>query len=241
LNAFDPPRNTLADLAAALYPERNAFGLLSEPLAPAPSALSGLAAALYPQTRNAFGLPAGPPTPPPSAPDGLFGLGVLSQLGLNPLLTPPAASNYLKRAVAKAPRKRVFISFQSEDLWAVQTLRDIAANEAFDFDIYDESLKRPFDSTDAVYIRRGIRDRIWRSSVTVCLLGATTHTSKWVNWELKESLDKGNRIIGMVVPGGPDQLTAPRLFRQLGAPVYQWDLAFLKQEIERAEAPVAHS
>jgi MTH538 TIR-like domain (DUF1863) len=161
----------------------------------------------------------------------------LGQTGRNALYPLPATANVLNPSVGKTRRKRVFTSFQSKDLWAVQALRDIAADEAFDFDIYDESLNRPFNSTDADYIRRGIRDRIWRTSVTVCLLGETTHTSKWVDWELKESLDKGNRIIGMAVPTAPDRLVLPRLFRQMGAPHYRWDLAFLKREIERAEAP----
>lgn len=215
MSDFDPNQDSLARLSASLYPQISGLRQLRPP------------AALPVSTRNAFGLP---------------GLEGASPLGRNSLmgLMPAEPVNYLKTIVSPAPRKRVFISFQAEDLWAVRRLRAISADTGIDFDFYDESVKKPFDSTDAAYIKRNLRERILRTSVTVCMVSPTTRYSKWVDWELMESLEKGNRIIGMGLPEGPSHLVLPRLFRQMGAPFYLWDLPFLKRQFENAEPPVSH-
>ena len=54
----------------------------------------------------------------------------------------------------------VFISFASDDLAEVNMLRGQAKNENSDIAFNDWSLKEPFDSKEANYIKRGIRERI---------------------------------------------------------------------------------
>jgi hypothetical protein len=138
------------------------------------------------------------------------------------------------------PKRRVFTSFQTEDLWVAQQLRRVSADPMLAFEIYDESLREPFDSADADYIRAGIRRHIERSSVTICLIGPTTHQSLWVDFELFESAEKGNRIIPMVIPGGPTTVVAPRLLRQMEAPIWAWNLDLLHEKIVSAPKPVPH-
>jgi hypothetical protein len=134
----------------------------------------------------------------------------------------------------------VFISFQSEDLWAVELLREIARQPSYDLDFYDESLKVPFDSIRADYIRNRLLDRIERTSVTICLIGRTTYESAWVDWEIFRSLEKGNKIIAMGIPG-ETHLTIPRMLRQVNAPWHVWDIDYLKQQIASAPKPKPHS
>lgn len=130
--------------------------------------------------------------------------------------------------------KRVFLSFRSEDRNQVNGLRLLAANDRFDIEFYDESVTRAIDSSDPTYIRRVIREKISRTSVTVCLVSALTHTSEWVQWELEESIVKGNKIICMGLPNGPPSLVLPAPVKQQGLPWYAWDIDALARLIESA-------
>jgi len=130
--------------------------------------------------------------------------------------------------------KRVFLSFRAEDKQQVAGLRLLAANDRFNIEFYDESVRTPYDSTDPAYIRRRIREKISRTTVTVCLVNTLTHTSQWVNWELEESIDKGNAIIAMGLPSGPTSITLPEPLRRLKYPWYTWDYAALGRMIDAA-------
>lgn len=94
-------------------------------------------------------------------------------------------------------RRRVYISFRSEDIDIANLFRGQAKNEYSDLEFIDFSLKVPFNSENAEYIKRGIRERIEQSSVTVVLVTDTTHQSDWVNWEIEESvrLNKGVVVV----------------------------------------------
>lgn len=81
----------------------------------------------------------------------------------------------------ESTKKRVFLSFIAEDKDRVQGLRLLAKNPNFDIEFYDESVRTPFDSQNSEYIKRQIREKINRTSVTVCLISEDTHKSKWVD------------------------------------------------------------
>jgi MTH538 TIR-like domain (DUF1863) len=130
--------------------------------------------------------------------------------------------------------KRVFISFRHEDKAQVNGLRLLAANDKFDIEFYDESVRTAIDSTDATYIRRKIREKINRTSVTVCMVSELTYTSQWVTWELEESIDKGNAIICMGLPNGPDRLRLPEPAKRLNLGWSLWDYKVLAAKIDAA-------
>ena len=92
--------------------------------------------------------------------------------------------------------KRVFLSFRAEDKPQVNGLRLLASNPNFNLEFYDESVRVEIKSSNAEYIKRVIREKISRSSVTVCLLSGLTHTSEWVSWELEESAKYRKKIRG---------------------------------------------
>jgi hypothetical protein len=125
--------------------------------------------------------------------------------------------------LGRGAMKRVFISFRAEDRNKVNGLRLLAANPDFDIEFYDESVRTPYNSNDPAYIRRMIREKIGRTSVTVCMVSELTHTSQWVTWELEESIDKGSSIICMGFKDGPGLLTLPEPARRLKLPWYSWD------------------
>jgi len=120
-------------------------------------------------------------------------------------------------------KKRVFLSFIAEDRGRVEGLRLLAKNPNFDIEFYDESVRTPFDSQDAEYIKRRIREKINRTSVTVCLISEETHKSKWVDWELRVSDEKGNKIIAMALKG-VKRAVLPRLIEEKGLTFHAWDL-----------------
>jgi len=130
-------------------------------------------------------------------------------------------------------RKRVFLSFVEEDKEKVAGLRLLAANPNYDLEFYDESVRVPIDSRDAEYVQRRIREKINRTSVTVCLISEKTHTSKWVDWELEESEKKGNFIIAMALKG-VERAVLPKLIKQKNLTFQAWDPNHLRKLISEA-------
>lgn len=130
-------------------------------------------------------------------------------------------------------KKRVFLSFRAEDRQRVQGLRLLAANPDYDLEFYDESVRVAIDSRDAEYVKRAIREKIARSSVTVCLISNLTYTSAWVDWELEESAQKGNTLIPMALKG-VTAVQLPDHFRLRDNRFWYWDPAKLKELIENA-------
>jgi hypothetical protein len=92
-------------------------------------------------------------------------------------------------------RKNVFISFAYEDIDAVNLLRGQAKNENSDIEFNDLSVKEPFDSQRADYIRQKISERINQCSTTVVYLSSDTANSRWVSWEVEKSIELGKRVI----------------------------------------------
>lgn len=131
------------------------------------------------------------------------------------------------------PKKRVFLSFDHDDLAQVNGLRGVIQNPNHDLEAYDESVRHAIESKDKAYIRQVIGEKIKRSSVTVCLISATTHKSEWVDWELGESARQGNTIIAMALKGVTEAVL-PRLIRERKLTFHPWDPNRLQDLIAQA-------
>jgi len=92
---------------------------------------------------------------------------------------------------------RTFLSFVEEDLELVNLFRGQAKNKSSDLEFADYSVKVPFNSANAEYIKRQIAPKITGSSLTMCLYGPTTYTSDWVDWELQTALEVPKPIMGV--------------------------------------------
>lgn len=92
-------------------------------------------------------------------------------------------------------RKNVFISFAFEDIDDVNLLRGQAKNENSDIDFNDRSVREPYDSDRADYIRQKLRERINQCSTTVVYLSDDTAQSRWVRWEVEKSIELGKKVI----------------------------------------------
>ena len=131
-----------------------------------------------------------------------------------------------------AGKCNVFISFDSEDLNDVNMLRGQAKNQNSDIEFNDWSLKEPFDSNKADYIKRGIRERIRQCSVTIVYVSDKTADSKWVDWEIRESVTIGKGVVAMYKGDAPPA-RLPKAVTDNKVPVVPWNQKELAKAIQK--------
>ncbi len=99
------------------------------------------------------------------------------------------------KAALAGGKRNVFISFATEDMAEVNLLRGQAKNENSDIEFNDHSVREPYDSERADYIKSKITERINRCSVTVVYVSESTAQSRWVQWEVERSLALGKKVV----------------------------------------------
>lgn len=94
--------------------------------------------------------------------------------------------------------RRVFFSFKYEDVsramvvrnsWVAQGKQAAGFIDATDF----EDLERQGDSA----IRKWIDSQLEGTTVTVVLVGEKTCNSRWVKYEIRKSIERGNGLLGI--------------------------------------------
>lgn len=95
--------------------------------------------------------------------------------------------------------------------------------------IYDNSLERRVDSNNVDYVMRQIREKyLTGTSCTIVLVGAKTWGRKYVDWEIKATLDKKHGLVGVHLPTAarnPDNnhiLVPDRLFDNIDSGYALW-------------------
>lgn len=134
---------------------------------------------------------------------------------------------------AQPQRRNVFISFAAEDLTLINFLRGQAKNENSNLEFIDRSLMKPFDSEDADYIKRGIRERIRQASVTICFVTENSINSKWVDWEIRESIKVGKGVVAMYQGEKPPKKLPPAI-DELGIRLVPWKQSEITSAIDQA-------
>ena len=97
--------------------------------------------------------------------------------------------------------RRVFFSFDWDDVWRVNQVRNswvtkgnyTSAGFVDSADI--EQLKRNTDQS----IKNWIAKQLKGTSVTCVLIGRDTADSRWVNYEIQQSIEKRNGLVGIYV------------------------------------------
>lgn len=106
----------------------------------------------------------------------------------------------LGRALVK---RRVFVSYHHGGDQAYFNAFRQEFHEKYDV-MTDNSLERKVDSEDVEYVMRRIREEyITGSSCSIVLVGKDTHARKYVDWEIKATLDKEHGLIGVRLPTAP--------------------------------------
>ena len=89
--------------------------------------------------------------------------------------------------------------------------------------IQDNSVERRIDSDNAEYVIRKIReDYITGSSCTVVLCGAETPRRKFVDWEIKATLDKAHGLIALRLPTNVNSIVPQRLMDNVASGYVVW-------------------
>lgn len=97
-------------------------------------------------------------------------------------------------------RHKVFVSYYHHGDQNYYDTFSLTFDSTYDL-IHDHSLDRIVDSDNPEYVMRRIRENyVVGSSCTVVLVGAYTWGRKYVDWEIKATLDKGHGLVGICLP-----------------------------------------
>ncbi len=109
-------------------------------------------------------------------------------------------SNGLLGSLLIPTKRKIFVSYHhSNDQWYYNEFSRIFS-DTYEV-VQDSSLDRGIDSDVPDYVMRRIRDNyITGTSSTIVLCGAQTPQRKYVDWEIKATLDKCHGLIGINLP-----------------------------------------
>lgn len=135
--------------------------------------------------------------------------------------------------------RRIFISFQHRDRMRAKGFNLLRWNKNVKLNFVGRHLLDPVQSTNENYIGSRVKQQLRGTSVTVVLIGKTTHKSEWVKWEIEQSVakDKPNGVLGILLPGAaPPPIDSPvgNALHQSGAEVISWDPHAFDAAIDRA-------
>ncbi len=118
----------------------------------------------------------------------------------------------------------IFISHLGKDDEHVQSLKQRLkdeGNNVRNFSIDSTKHRDGRIPSDAV-IQRYLRIRVKMSSTIICLIGPNTHTSKWVNYEIRLAHRYGKRIVGIYTYGNNNSVELPEAYKMYGSPAVSW-------------------
>lgn len=141
--------------------------------------------------------------------------------------------------------RRTFFSFHYDrDIWRASNVRNIGAIDPVaragftDASLWEEA-KRKGDEAIKTLILDGLKN----TSVTVVLIGAETANRRWVKYEIDESIQRGNGLMGVRIHMLKDQNgntdlrgAVPKALSDGGHPVYEWNRDSIGTWIEAAAA-----
>jgi hypothetical protein len=134
--------------------------------------------------------------------------------------------------------RRIFISYQHDDQMKAKGFNLLRWNKNVDFEFVGRHLLDPVNSKNEDYISQRIKEQLTGTSVTVVLLGQKAADSKWVQWEIEQSVAKKNGILAIKisdnVPTPSKESPVGKALYDAGAEIIGWDVGKFESAIERA-------
>jgi hypothetical protein len=97
-------------------------------------------------------------------------------------------------------KRKIFVSYHHGGDQAYYDHFSRTFDDAYDI-IFDNSLERQIDSDNTDYVIQRIRDSyVGGSSCTIVFCGAETPWRKYVDWEIKATLDVQHGLVGVNLP-----------------------------------------
>jgi hypothetical protein len=109
----------------------------------------------------------------------------------------------LESLLIRQPRRKVFVSYHhtNDKQYYEQFMGMFDASYEV---VADNSVRNTINSDNSDYVIRAIRERyITGSSCTIVLCGPHTPWRKFVDWEIKATLDAQHALIGVLLPNCP--------------------------------------
>ncbi|HVS90462.1 MAG TPA: TIR domain-containing protein [Mucilaginibacter sp.] len=132
----------------------------------------------------------------------------------------------------------LFISFQHNDRNRARGFTLLHHSKYVDLNFRGRHLLDPVNSENQSYIREKVREQLHGTSVTVVLLGENTCDSKWVEWEIKESIERGNGVVAIKLKDQdcplPDKSPVAQALKEAGAEIMDWEPHEIQDAVERA-------
>lgn len=125
-------------------------------------------------------------------------------------------------------KKKVFISFHMDDLYAKTLLVEQAKSDKFDLEFVNFSINEPFNER----WKTQCRNRIQQVSTTICLIGEKTYLRDAVDWEIKTSYELGKKVFGVKIHRDK-VLYVPSILTRNGASILNWNIGDIVAELNR--------
>lgn len=110
--------------------------------------------------------------------------------------------------------RRVFFSFDWDDVWRANQVRNswIAKGSYTAAGFVDSAEIETLKRNTGAAIKRWIDDQMHGTSVTCVLIGQQTADSRWVRYEIEQSIEKQNGLIGIYIHNVKDRYgyTSPK-------------------------------
>ena len=129
--------------------------------------------------------------------------------------------------------RNVFISFAHEDMDEVNLLRGQSKNVNSELEFSDYSVKKSFNSEDADYIKRQIREKLKNTSITMVYLSEKSMKSDWVKWEIEQSKKMGKGVVG-VYKGDTPPTKIPSHIKDNVNSIVNWNHSEIMSAINKA-------
>jgi hypothetical protein len=97
--------------------------------------------------------------------------------------------------------RKVFFSFDWNNVWRVNQVRNswVAKGNYQNAGFMDKAEIEKIKLQTDEKIKKWINAQIQGTSVTCVLIGENTHKSKWVQYEIEQSIEKGNGILAIYI------------------------------------------
>lgn len=122
-------------------------------------------------------------------------------------------------------KHNIFISHYYKDDDKVQSLKKRLIDSGYDVRNYsvDSTKHKDGRTPSKAVIERYLKARIAASSTFVCAIGDKTHTRPWVDFEIKEAIKQGKKIIGIYNHGDKDKVEIPEALRENNVNIIGWN------------------
>ncbi len=118
--------------------------------------------------------------------------------------------------------KNVFISHYGKDEEHISKLKELLSKKGYILRNSSIDSTKPNDASNEDYIKYNLlKPGIEWAGTTIVLIGPETHGRWWVNWEIEQSHEQGNRIIGVYIQGETNA-KLPEALEKYGEPPVGW-------------------